>query len=122
MHLALQQIKYKDTLIKDRIAKTHTSQLCPSFYLWISPKNPLDTNKQACKQTNRQANHACTHTSCPYQRPDMTERACRLLLRPCGSVTWETEPRQTGQRVVGAWCGRSYCIRKQTTYCCTCKG
>lgn len=26
-------------------------------YLWISPANPLDTNRQACKQ---QTNHACT--------------------------------------------------------------
>lgn len=59
-------------------------------------------HKQASMQTNKRAKRAMrAHTSCPYQRPDMTEPACRCSMlpdaadaaapgccrRPCGSVT-----------------------------------
>lgn len=88
------------------------------FFLSLDFSRKSPRHKQASLQTNKQTGkqtmHA--HTSCPYQRPDMTEWARRCC------ATWETEPRQTGQRAVGAWRGRSYCIQEETTYCCTRKG
>lgn len=65
-------------------------------------------HKQASMQTNKRAKRAMrAHTSCPYQRPDMTEPACcrSMLLMPrrpaaaCVPAVLspeETEPRQTG--------------------------
>lgn len=118
LHTSPYQIKRKDTLTKNRISKTHTSQLCCLFCSWISPKTlrppsqpppPYpDTNKHTCKQTGRRANHACTHKLC-------LSGARHDWKCPCGSVTRETQPRQTRRRVVGARCGRGSCKPKPHT-------
>lgn len=90
LHTSLHQTKHKDTLTKNRISKTHTSQLCCLFRPWIPPKLPplppqpppppptltqtsTHANKQAGKQTVR------AHTNCAYQGPGMTESVPAVL-------------------------------------------
>ena len=72
------------------------------FFLSLNfSRNPLDTNKQdANKQTGGQTMHA--HTSCAYQRPDMTEwvrRCVPAVLSPgkrsqdkLDRGSWEPDP------------------------------
>lgn len=74
----------------------NTLQLCCSFFLWISRKYPLETNKQSCKQTSRQVNHACTH-SCPYRGPDTTECSC------CVPAVLSPEKPSQGKPDSGLW-------------------
>lgn len=87
--------------------QTHTLHSCaacsvPGFLPNPSTPAPAiphpETNKHACKQTGRQANRACTHKLC-------LSGARHDWKCPCGSVTRETQPRQTRRQVARAWAG-----------------
>lgn len=108
--LLCNKIKHKDTPDEGQNHLKHTLHSCAILSVsWIPPPKPPkpDTNRRARKQTKR-ASKPCMHTQAVLIGRQTWLNELELPLCPRGPVTWETEPRQTGQRVAGARCGRSY--------------